>query len=453
MDWFRQRGHKEITVFVPQWRRETPRAEYPISDQEVLNTLEREGILKFTSSRRIGNKKIVCYDDRFIVRLASETNGVIVSNYNFRDLAEEKEDWRDTIHNRLVTFMFVNDTFMVAQDELRVSLLLQMEPTTIWSMSAAQPRPAICPYGERCTFGRRCRYAHPEREGRFELAKLSLKSEDQQIKQPGPDEKWKEEGKSISQQLQGKGEITIQVTNEEQIIEWEGYGLRLHIPKHSLPEDCKQLQLKISVLSANDCKLPNKDGVLVSAVYSFTHNIGDRKFRQPITLEMQHCVMSGCNSSLSIVQCEENSPPYIFKIIPGGTFYTTCGYGTICSDHFCGFGIWLECFRWFFQKVTFCAVLYYTNIKPRCFHFHLYIAPHLDATLKVCYSYLHNYCSRYLFLFQEIDFDVERKYNHFERGPVSPFEFDEGAPAIRLNLPKDPLSGWALKHLNTDEVH
>ena len=178
VDWFRYHGHKEITVFVPQWRRETPRAEYPITDQEVLNTLEREGILKFTPSRRIGNKKIVCYDDRFIVQLASETNGVLVSNDNFRDLAEENEKWRKTIENRLVMFTFAHDIFMVPEDPLgkygpRLSQLLQIEPAKSSSKSGAaqdQPGPAVCPYGERCTFGRRCRFAHPEREGRLDPA-------------------------------------------------------------------------------------------------------------------------------------------------------------------------------------------------------------------------------------------------------------------------------------------
>ena len=27
VDWFRQRGHKDITVFVPQWRKETSRTD------------------------------------------------------------------------------------------------------------------------------------------------------------------------------------------------------------------------------------------------------------------------------------------------------------------------------------------------------------------------------------------------------------------------------------------
>ena len=184
VDWFRNRGHREITVFVPQWRRESPRAEYPITDQEILNQLEAEKILTFTPSRRIGNKRIVCYDDRFIVSLATQTNGVIVSNDNFRDLAEENEKWRKTIEHRLVMFTFVNDIFMVPEDPLgkhgpRLSQLLQMEPATTPSkgtVPSEQGGPKVCPYGERCTFGRRCRFSHPEREGRIDSSILTSRS-------------------------------------------------------------------------------------------------------------------------------------------------------------------------------------------------------------------------------------------------------------------------------------
>ena len=173
MQWFRERGHKQITVFVPHWRRESPRAEYPITDQEILNQLEVDGTLVFTPSRRIGNKRIVCYDDRFIVKLAFETNGVIVSNDNFRDLAEENEGWRKTIEHRLVMFTFVSDYFMVPEDPLgkhgpSLTQLLQMESTgpSVKGPSPDTPGPKVCPYAERCTFGKKCRYYHPEREGR-----------------------------------------------------------------------------------------------------------------------------------------------------------------------------------------------------------------------------------------------------------------------------------------------
>lgn len=51
VDWFRARGHKEITVFVPKWRKEASRIDNPIADQEILGDLERDRLLVFTPSR------------------------------------------------------------------------------------------------------------------------------------------------------------------------------------------------------------------------------------------------------------------------------------------------------------------------------------------------------------------------------------------------------------------
>ena len=48
---------------------------------------------------------------------------------------------------------------------------------------------------------------------------------------------------------------------------------------------------------------------------------------------------------------------------------------------------------------------------------------------------------------------MKEKHRFFERGPVSPFEFDEDEPVIRLKLPADSVSGWTMKHLNTEEVN
>jgi len=53
VDWFRARGHKEITVFVPKWRKEASRPDNPIADQEILGELERDRLLVFTPSRLV----------------------------------------------------------------------------------------------------------------------------------------------------------------------------------------------------------------------------------------------------------------------------------------------------------------------------------------------------------------------------------------------------------------
>ena len=179
-------------------------------------------------------------------------------------------------------------------------------------------------------------------------------------------------------------EKTMQVTNEEQHIDWEGYGLRLHIHQNSLPENCTQFQLKIAVTRAKVCKLPTDNGILVSGVYSFTHNLGNRKLRRPATLELQHCVVSGSHSPLSIVQSEEVSPPFLFDIHPGGKLDSSDRYASLELDHFCSFGVYL---KWYFSSVirtiATCAVLYYTNIMAKSFQFRLFITPQLDAILKV----------------------------------------------------------------------
>lgn len=53
VDWFRARGHKEITVFVPKWRKEASRPDNPVADQEILGELERDRLLVFTPSRLV----------------------------------------------------------------------------------------------------------------------------------------------------------------------------------------------------------------------------------------------------------------------------------------------------------------------------------------------------------------------------------------------------------------
>lgn len=71
VDWFRQRGHRDITVFVPKFRKESPRPDNPVTDQDILTELERERMLVYTPSRFVGGKRTVCYDDRYILKVIS----------------------------------------------------------------------------------------------------------------------------------------------------------------------------------------------------------------------------------------------------------------------------------------------------------------------------------------------------------------------------------------------
>lgn len=80
-----------------------------LPDQHILRELEKKKILVFTPSRRVGGKRVVCYDDRFIVKLAFESDGVVVSNDTYRDLQGERQEWKRFIEERLLMYSFVND--------------------------------------------------------------------------------------------------------------------------------------------------------------------------------------------------------------------------------------------------------------------------------------------------------------------------------------------------------
>ncbi|XP_016143728.1 probable ribonuclease ZC3H12B isoform X1 [Sinocyclocheilus grahami] len=167
VDWFLEKGHKDITVFVPAWRKEQSRPDAPIKDQEILRKLEKEKILVFTPSRRVQGRRVVCYDDRFIVKLACDSDGIIVSNDNYRDLQNEKPEWKKFIEERLLMYSFVNDKFMPPDDPLgrhgpSLENFLRKRP------AVPEHKKQPCPYGQyskskKCTYGHKCKYYHPER--------------------------------------------------------------------------------------------------------------------------------------------------------------------------------------------------------------------------------------------------------------------------------------------------
>lgn len=161
VEWFRARGHTEITVFVPAWRKETPRWDTPIAEREVLLELERERVLVFTPSRVCGGKRIVSYDDRYILNEAVTSGGVVVSNDNYRDLVTESPGFRRVVEENLLMYSWVNGRFVPPDDPLGRS-----GPTLevfLRRTSRDKDKQAPCPYGRKCTYGNKCKYKHPER--------------------------------------------------------------------------------------------------------------------------------------------------------------------------------------------------------------------------------------------------------------------------------------------------
>ncbi|XP_064527203.1 NEDD4-binding protein 1 isoform X1 [Pseudopipra pipra] len=115
VDYFWKRGHRNITVFVPQWR--TRRDPY-ITEQDFLTQLQDVGILSLTPARMVLGARIAAHDDRFLLHLADKTGGIIVTNDNFREFVTESFAWREIIQKRLLQYTFAGDIFMVPDDPL-----------------------------------------------------------------------------------------------------------------------------------------------------------------------------------------------------------------------------------------------------------------------------------------------------------------------------------------------
>ncbi|GFT66849.1 probable ribonuclease ZC3H12C [Nephila pilipes] len=94
IDYFLKKGHQSVTTFVPQYRRYCKFGPVLTTDQNLLEELAKEQRVVFTPSRRVNNRRFNCYDDRFIVDLATSTGGVILSNDNYRDLIKEIEAYK-----------------------------------------------------------------------------------------------------------------------------------------------------------------------------------------------------------------------------------------------------------------------------------------------------------------------------------------------------------------------
>ncbi|CAL1595341.1 unnamed protein product [Knipowitschia caucasica] len=115
VEMFWRRGHRVITVFVPQWRQKRDRF---TTEQHFLTQLEDLRLLSFTPSREVCGQRITSHDDRFLLHLAEKTDGVIVTNDNLRDFVNTSETWRCIIQERLLQFTFVEDHFMIPDDPL-----------------------------------------------------------------------------------------------------------------------------------------------------------------------------------------------------------------------------------------------------------------------------------------------------------------------------------------------
>ncbi|GMT00749.1 hypothetical protein PENTCL1PPCAC_22923, partial [Pristionchus entomophagus] len=174
VSFFEKRGHTDILVFLPSFRRETPRysmtsiqlrngderSHTPMTDQHILEELDERGMIVWTPSRRIDGQRVVCHDDRYILRTAIEKEGIVVSNDEFRELAKEDPSYRTVIEKRLLMYSFVHGRFFPPSDPLGKN---GPDLDQYLSKTATTKTNYLCPYLKKCTYGAKCKYLHPER--------------------------------------------------------------------------------------------------------------------------------------------------------------------------------------------------------------------------------------------------------------------------------------------------
>ena len=121
--------------------------------------------------------------------------------------------------------------------------------------------------------------------------------------------------------------------NEGNTLDWADYGFKMHFRQGTTPPE-----VLIKALVGGKFQFPN--GMeLVSALYLISIS---EEFHQPVELEIQHCVCLKSSQQckyLSFITAPIDVPPYKFKFIEGGKFYTDSQYGMIALSHFCLMGI------------------------------------------------------------------------------------------------------------------
>merc|ERR1712228_931509 len=88
------------------------------SDKKLLDSLETQGYVTFTPSREVDNQRINSYDDTFVLDYAALHGGVVVTRDNYRDLINERKEWREVVEKRILMQTFVGDDVIFPHDPL-----------------------------------------------------------------------------------------------------------------------------------------------------------------------------------------------------------------------------------------------------------------------------------------------------------------------------------------------
>ncbi|XP_053666315.1 NEDD4-binding protein 1 [Anopheles marshallii] len=111
INYFKRLGHEVIAV-VPQFRLK----KHQSTDYVLLDKMHRAGDVTLAPSKNLPGQCSSTYDDRLILSVAEQFDGVIISNDNFRDLLEISPAWRRIIETRVIGYTWVKDCFFLPDD-------------------------------------------------------------------------------------------------------------------------------------------------------------------------------------------------------------------------------------------------------------------------------------------------------------------------------------------------
>ena len=175
-------------------------------------------------------------------------------------------------------------------------------------------------------------------------------------------------------------ETSLRVTNTPQNYVWEGYGLKLGIPKGCLPQGTEQCTIHVKASVSGEYEFPDNSHP-VSAIFWLRCEPSCR-FTLPISVEIQHCAKSKDISKLSFVKarCSQKDLPYCFKKLHESShFHNENSYGVTELTSFSGVGLTLD----ESEDKEYVARLFYLSRTMLTREIHLVVTWNIEAHLTV----------------------------------------------------------------------
>ncbi|KAK0422581.1 hypothetical protein QR680_007649 [Steinernema hermaphroditum] len=116
VNYFKERGHTDILVFVPQNRREVPRNDFPIVDQHILLELEEQKHLVWTPTRKLREQGQICNNASCLLQAAVQMNAVVVSNCSYDFITRRLPEYIPHLTSSLLMYSFMGGRFYVPTD-------------------------------------------------------------------------------------------------------------------------------------------------------------------------------------------------------------------------------------------------------------------------------------------------------------------------------------------------